>query len=171
MLNLSPILRVSQALRRSTSVPAPRITGGSDFSIEARRRARPSRRHLLRRLEEMEGRALMTAIPVFTTVNAPLAGGTLVPTAPMQQTVIDGSFAQNAWWSSPEQVNLASGELVTVSAQAASIYGSPTPDGLYVQAPGGSWVANPTTAATSTTSNSPAARTEARFRRTNLRSR
>ena len=90
------------------------------FGLAGRGRPRSDRRQTARNrmlfsLEAMEERALMSNIPVLTTVNAPASTPTVVQLAPMEETVVNGNFVQWQYWNEEVQANLTAGELYVVS--------------------------------------------------------
>ena len=88
----------------------------------------------------------MSNIPVLTTVYAPPDTPTVVQLAPMQNTVVNGSFDQWQYWNEEVQANLTAGQLyvVTEDVQAGNFLGQTsnnTPSGLFVDAADGTRVA------------------------------
>ncbi|MGC8639216.1 MAG: hypothetical protein ACP5XB_04980 [Isosphaeraceae bacterium] len=132
---------------RSSTFPAPNRL--SRFFGLAGRRPRGDRRQAARNrvffsLEAMEERALMSNIPVLATVSAPATTPTVVQLAPMQNTVVNGSFPQWQYWNQEVEANLTAGEIYAVSEDVqatnqAGQFSSNTPSGLFVAEPDGTW--------------------------------
>ncbi|HKM57072.1 MAG TPA: hypothetical protein VJY33_26945, partial [Isosphaeraceae bacterium] len=118
-------------------------------------RPRTQRKRRFFGLEEMEGRTMMSNIPVFTTVQLPVEGSAVLPLAPFQQTVGDGVFLPDQNSSQGAQANLTAGVLYTVSddVQVQNPLGFTTansPSSLQVTGPSGSVVASQNTFSGST---------------------
>ena len=109
-------------------------------------RSRTQRNWQFLGLEEMEGRTMMSNIPVFTSVQVPAYGSTVLPLAPMENSVAKGTFLPGQTSTGGVHANLTAGVLYTVSddVQSSPQYtGYPAttaPSLLQVIDPSGSYV-------------------------------
>ena len=126
-----------------------RIAGFFGLSGGAKTRAGRSRTQRNRQflgIEEMEGRTMMSNIPVFTSVQVPAYGSTVLPLAPMENSVAKGTFLPGQTSTGGVHANLTAGVLYTVSddVQSSPQYtGYPAttaPSLLQVIEPSGSYV-------------------------------
>ncbi|MGO9599732.1 MAG: hypothetical protein ACLP7Q_17220 [Isosphaeraceae bacterium] len=109
-------------------------------------RPRTQRKQRFLGIEEMEGRTMMSNIPVFTSVQVPAYSSTVLPLAPMQQTIADGHYVPGEYWEQSAQANLTAGTLYVVSEDVqaqnqSGSFSSNTPSGVFVDAANGARVA------------------------------
>jgi hypothetical protein len=100
------------------------ISGGAEPRAG---RPRKDRKRQFLGLEEMEGRTMMSNIPVFTSVQVPTSGSTVLPLAPMEKSVANVTLLPAQTYSRGVQANLTAGVLYTVSDNVQSPYYSGYP--------------------------------------------